>query len=91
MSEECPHGKPRTAWCLPCVEAIVETEIVEMRAELNEQAKLNGMGSEREAKLRAALEWYADEHHWQAIHAKEQLPLAVVDGGEIARKALGHE
>jgi hypothetical protein len=62
-----------------------------MRAELNEQAKLNGMGSEREAKLRAALEWYADEHHWQAIHAKEQLPLAVVDGGEIARKALGHE
>ena len=35
--------------------------------------------------------WYADEHHYQAIHAKEQMVLIMVDHGENARKALGRD
>ncbi len=35
--------------------------------------------------------WYADEHHWQAIHAKEQMVLAVVDSGQKAREVLGED
>lgn len=38
-------------------------------------------------RLKDALKWYADEHHWQAIH-KDGGTLAIHDAGEIARKAL---
>jgi hypothetical protein len=35
-----------------------------------------------------ALTWYADDHSYQAIHAKEQMALIMVDHGDKAREAL---
>jgi len=39
-------------------------------------------------QLRAALSWYADDHHYQAVHAVEQTVLIMVDYGARARDAL---
>jgi len=40
------------------------------------------------AKLRDALSWYADDHHYQAVHAIDQTVLIMSDYGERARDAL---
>ena len=56
---------------------VLQEENARLRDELNEQARINGMGSEREAKLRAALEFFEAYHRATdpviAVRAREAL------------------
>lgn len=49
---DCPHGR-QIGKCADCDVAQLEAENEALKAELAEQARLNGMGSEREARLMA--------------------------------------
>ena len=49
---DCPHGR-QIGKCADCDVDRLEAENEALKAELIEQARVNGMGSEREAKLLA--------------------------------------
>ena len=51
-NRDCPHGR-RIGKCADCDVDRLEAENEALKAELAEQARLNGMGSKRELRLKA--------------------------------------